>query len=260
MTPRQALMQVRHIAAQTLDADGSLLFGEDGAIVAADFNDEQLGALPEYAVIFNIGDEVAHENEPRIARTLTIEALLFVRNYTDRYGGWSVLQVLEAERRLLADLGLVQKTGGLHVICRRKGTTRPVMRTERPLLYRPLRLELRNVGAINAADEYPPVSGLTLSDSGGTVTIGWTRPTGYDARYDWRGVTVRRKSGSAPASASDGDAVANDLDAASTTDTPGSGTWFYAAFAAYDSNKVGDPAYTSVTTDHSPAVSDSIAV
>ena len=69
------------------------------------------------------------------------------------------------------------------------------------------------------------------SESGGTVTVSWTVP---DDATNLTGYVVRRVSGAIPAGfPTDGTDVAWST-GTSVTDSPGSGTWTYSVFAAYD--------------------------
>lgn len=257
MTPRQILLQLRHTAAAILDTDGSILFGDGGSKIAVDASEDTLASLPIRAVLFTLGAESAHSQQPRLS-TLTVPAMLLVHDRRDVYGQAGLLELLRVQKLLLDTLGLVEAAGGLRVICTRKSSAVPV--TKRPFLARQVQLEIRMAGAVNNEDEFPAVTGFGLAEAGGTVTISWTRPLGYASRYDWRGVTVRRKSGSAPSSATDGTAVVADLDDGSTTDAPGDGTWYYAAFAGYDADSDGNAAHTASTTNYGDGASDSIAV
>jgi hypothetical protein len=68
------------------------------------------------------------------------------------------------------------------------------------------------------------------------------------------GVIVRRKSGSAPTSITDGTSVQAATDNGGLTDSPGSGTWYYSAFVAYDQNE------DAAADEYSPAASTSVVV
>lgn len=72
----------------------------------------------------------------------------------------------------------------------------------------------------------------SLSDSGGTVTISWTVP---DDATNLTGYVVRRASGTIPVAFPTSGTDVPWSSGTSTTDAPGSGTFSYAVFAAYDS-------------------------
>lgn len=87
---------------------------------------------------------------------------------------------------------------------------------------------------IPAQEYFEAVDRVKVSGAGGTVTLSWAHP---GARFDALGTVVRRGTSSgdpAPATPTDGTAIAVVGMATSATDHPGTGTWHYAFFESYD--------------------------
>ena len=88
------------------------------------------------------------------------------------------------------------------------------------------------VGCIEE-ETYPTVHNLSGSSSGGNTTITWEDPPD---RFDRLNIALVRKLGSDPSSVTDGTSLGTVAIGTQTfTEAdPASGTWHYAAFAAYD--------------------------
>jgi hypothetical protein len=108
----------------------------------------------------------------------------------------------------------------------------------------------------NTNRSYPePINLVATGLSAGSVYLTWDLPP---ARYDRLSVILRRASGStAPTSVTGGTGVTlSGALATSVTDAPGSGTWSYALFAAYDessatpttADRYSDPATATAST------------
>lgn len=116
------------------------------------------------------------------------------------------------------------------------------------------------IEVINYQEEfYPVVSGLSVSNSGGDAVLVWTDPP---SRFDLLNIVVRRGTNTgdaAPTSVTGGTSVGTAaLTAETITDTaPGSGTWNYSVFAAYDSSYAATPA---TATDYSAAVTTQLVI
>jgi len=198
--------------------------------------------------------------------TMTVEAVTFIENIGDPYGSGALVGgprvdvntnagagLLQVENEVLKEFEQKTRSGGVQVVLAGKSASRVIeVSGNRPLVYRSIVLEAFLTGY---GDYFlPPLSGLGLANAGGTVTITWTRPVGYASRFDWIGATVRRKLVSAPTSVTDGTAVASGVTGASTTDAPGSGTWFYAAFSEWDEDEDG------TAESYGTGISSSVAV
>lgn len=254
MTPWQTLAQTRHRAKSITDYAGSLLFGESGALIALDFPVEQIGRLPNRAVLITCGADEALPGTPQLAGHLDVELLVFASDLTDPFGRDAVRVVLDACDRLIADLGNSGNMGGLRMVPVRRSAARVIPVSPRPLVYRGITMRAHTVGTLATDDRLPPVTGLSAVNNAGTVTVSWTRPQGYATRFDYLGVIVRRKTGSAPSSVTDGTSVQVATDNASVAEAPGAGTWYYAAFVAYDEN------LDAAADEYSSAASGSVTV
>ena len=84
---------------------------------------------------------------------------------------------------------------------------------------------------LSAAYQHQEPRALSLSESGGTVTVSWSVPDDVTNLVSY---VVRRTTGAIPvAFPSEGTSVAWST-GTSTTDAPGSGTYSYSVFATYD--------------------------
>lgn len=244
MTPEQVLFQMQRVAARVLDRDGATyLFsaaGEvgSGSIVAIDMSREQMGRLPAPSVVFNLGDETADEEVPRVSARLSIEALLFVERISNPYGSEQLREILRVQDLLLADLLNVTKMAGVQVLSPRKSGIRPVPVESRPLCYRALSFVARNVGTLTADDRLPPVTSFS-STAGSPTTLTWTRPRYYANRYDYLGVIVRHSTVGYPSSVTAGNSVQAATDNATVNYDLEVGTNYFSAFVAYDTNGDG---------------------
>lgn len=97
----------------------------------------------------------------------------------------------------------------------------------------------------------PEPRGLALSESGGTVTLTWEAPDDTTGLVSY---VVRRASGSLPVAYPDSGTSVPWSSGTSTTDVPGSGTWTYSVFAAYDEDG------GAVALDHSDCDWESLEV
>lgn len=254
MTPEQALFQVQRVAARVLDRSGAYLFsvaGEvgTGSLVTIDMSREQMGRLPAPCVILNLGGETADQEVPRVSATLSIEALLFVERISNPYGTEQLREMLRIQDLLLADVLNVTKMCGVQMLCPRKSPIRPAPVDSRPLAYRALSFEARNVGTLSETDRLPPVTSFDGSVSGTTVTLTWTRPKYYAYRYDYLGVIVRHSTSGAITAVTDGTSVQTATDNATVAHTGTVGTNYYGAFVAYDTDGDGTAdSYSPVAT------------
>lgn len=108
---------------------------------------------------------------------------------------------------------------------------------------------------VTASRDYPPGRELLATVlSTGDVSMTWVNPP--TGRYDFRLMRLRRATGSTPPTSSSGMllVVVSPETAVSHTDTPGSGTFSYSLFAAYDDRQ--DPP----ATDREFSAADTVTV
>lgn len=94
---------------------------------------------------------------------------------------------------------------------------------------------------VTASRDYPPArefSAIVLTS--GDVSLTWVNPA--IGRYDFRTVRLRRAVGTVPPTSSSDTLILTNADASFHTDSPGSGTFSYAIFVAYDDRQ--DPPAT----------------
>ena len=84
---------------------------------------------------------------------------------------------------------------------------------------------------LSTAYQYQEPRSVSATESGGTVTISWSAP---DDVTNLVGYIVRRVSGTVPVAYPTGGTDVPWTTGTSTTDAPGSGTYTYCVFAAYD--------------------------
>lgn len=249
MSPEPVIRQLRWLLQRMTVSDDSetLLFGDAGVRVAADSPDDWLSRLASPSILLNVGQFTAEPEQPWFGK-LAIEAFLFVDIKTDPWGAEGIFRLLRYEQRIADSLYAVGSDSGFEVSIRRTGASRVTGSKTRPLAYRSLQFEARGVGRYISSDDFDPqTASLTATVDGVDVDLAWTRPNRYDL-----GLVSIRRSASAIASASDGTEVTSSSSGTTFTDSPGSGTWYYAAFYTFD--PFGDGSTVTSPPISAPAV------
>lgn len=151
--------------------------------------------------------------------------------------------LLELEARVLSAIEILNGLEGFSILNRFQSAPKADTGGNRYVAWRDYLFEM----TCSSEATYEPAGSFVTSESGGTVTLTWTLPTG---RYDISSAILRRASGStAPATKTDGTGVtlASAL-ALTVDDTPGSGTFSYSIFVDYDDGTSDPRSKTVVVT------------
>jgi len=258
MTPAQALLQYQHRARTVVWSSnsplaGATIWGTNGVRISTGFRRDILAKLPVPCVILSPGKFRGSEQNPRFG-DFTIVATFFAAEMQDPFGSDAALALLNA---VWAWMEAMDRMGGDTGLLVQGITIEQPQAIEiegcRPMVTAQVQIAVR-CGSYAAADYTPPVTGFGATGGAGTCALAWTRPVGYGSRYDWLGTTIRRKAGSSPTGPTDGTAVATAEAGATFNETSvPAGTWYYAAFGAYDLNADGtadtwSPAATATAT------------
>lgn len=144
--------------------------------------------------------------------------------------------LFEIEERVHQEVGLLAASSGVRIVFSSAGAGAGTALPDSYVVQR----ELYFTAWLSTARSFPPVVALTGTVGGANVTLAWRAPP---SRFDLLRYVVRRASGSTPpATPTSGTniALASDLDT-SVVNAPGSGTWSYSIFAAYDQYGAGSP-------------------
>ncbi len=146
--------------------------------------------------------------------------------------------LLELEEELYNAIEYLSSDDGIEVQFMAAGASQAVLLEDLGyVVYRDYEFE----AWVTASRDYPPARELLGTGSTSGVALTWVNPP--TGRYDFRRMRLRRLSGSVPPTSSTGTALTLSSDTATShTDTPGSGTFSYALFAAYDDRQ--DPPAT----------------
>lgn len=138
-----------------------------------------------------------------------------------------VPEVLAVTKRLLPDDGVILS---LHSQGAARGQA---VHTDQGLWYLVAQENTFTV-TYTAEEYYPPARRMAATVAGPVVSLSWLLPPD---RFDtYRPILVRKAGSTPPTSVTDGTPTTLADGASATTDSPGSGTWSYAIFIAYDPN------------------------
>jgi len=263
MLAEQLFRQLRYTAqAMVWEGTANKVFGDKAVIITAGgFPMEQLSRLYRPCLIINDGGGTNHLEHPLIFDQ-TIEMLLFIDNIGSVYGEGSLIGgnrtaqteshgagLLQIENEILKTFGIRGKVGGNNIALLSKTGSKAIQITGNlPLIYRGYTFQSR-ISTYGGYD-LPPVRNFSVS---GSVDLAWDLPKDAASRFDFESVLIIRKQNSVPSGYTDGTQIYQGS-GTSITDSPGSGTWYYAAFTEYDEDEDG------TIDNRSSLVSDSITI
>lgn len=161
--------------------------------------------------------------------------------------------LLEIEEALYDAIGLMSADAAVEVQFMAAGASQAVLLEDIGYVaYRDYEFE----AWVTASRDYPPGRELSATDlGGGFASLTWVNPA--TGRYDFRRMRLRRLAGTVPPTSSTGTALVLSSDTSTShTDAPGSGTFSYALFAAYDDRQ--DP--PAMDREFSAAATDTVVV
>lgn len=250
MNEWQLLRQAKYLLQRVTWDDGSTLVFHGGSVlVFPGVPEDTATETPKPAVFLWPSGGESDREAPDLV-TQRIGAALMADILGDQFGETALLGahrqsinssrgrgLLELEEKLHDAIGRIVGADGVRLQMRARSSAQiESLGGTSHVLIRLYEFE----GIVTRDRYYAPATRMTSTGGTGSTTLGWTLPA---ARYDRLRVILRRASGStAPSSATSGTGVtlASDL-ATGVTDSPGSGTWSYALFVAYDETGSGSP-------------------
>lgn len=247
----QIVRQVRALLAAATWADGGLVFPVDSIIVTDRPRERAMKDLRPPVAIIHPGDsgiDPEREEQPGLLQ-IDVTIGVAVANEQDQLGesallganritGSSGRGLLEVEELLQTTLLQLGPAAGMPIVFRGASA---VATGEHPTFGYVATGDFRFRAMGTVARTYQPPTGLAASVAGGTVTLTWTASPRFDARR----FILRRAAGTTPpadSTSGTGVVLGGSPDGAGVVtvdDAPGSGTWSYALFLAYDDTGSG---------------------
>ena len=223
------------------DAPGGVLFPVNSVKTTGGFDEEDLNEIILPACFLVDGGAVPHQEHPKL-KTQIISFFLVAENNNDRFGRGALLGsnrtttvgqsdnrgLMEIEPHVLAAIGQLGRDEGIRFfLADESETPTRFLGEERGIALKELSYECRMYDEAS----YQPVSGFSGILAASTVTLTWTQPP---SRFDSDGVRIVRKVGSVPTSPTDGTTILDQSALTVLADSPGTGTFGYAAFGVFD--------------------------
>lgn len=245
MNLQQALRQVQSLvrAAAWSESPTEAVFAEDSVIVSAAFDAAALGEVRYPLCVIAPGDAEREWPENPLFEKARAVVTLVVRQEGDRLGQYALTGghraassgssgnrgLLEVEERLLDAIdSLGPSDGESYAVAAASDAAPESWQDGGHVLRRSYTLDLW----LNGKRTFPSCWAPTGPAAGGTVTLAWYDPP---SRYDLLNIHVRRISGSLAPTLTTGTSIGPvTLGTQTLANAPGSGTWTYGIWGAYD--------------------------